>query len=145
MKTDDPLLFPEALVGWRSWDLKHGRLRSLTQSEEWPVGEELMARCGMNAHRCPNLNCVCGIYAKNTLAKLKSSSYMGSIFGQVSLWGRVLEAEDGFRAEFAYPKIIYVTYLNYKLVEPLSVYGVPVTVMNPYRRKATWRSANRNA
>jgi hypothetical protein len=31
--------------------------------------------------------------------------------------------------------VLYVSYLNYKMVEPLSVYGVPVKVANPYTRR----------
>jgi hypothetical protein len=32
----------------------------------------------------------------------------GSIYGEVSLWGSVVEHEAGFRAEFAYPQALYL-------------------------------------
>jgi hypothetical protein len=33
----------------------------------------------------------------------------GSIHGEVNLWGSVVEHEQGFRAEFAYPKTLYLS------------------------------------
>jgi hypothetical protein len=136
MNESDLPLFPEVRVGWRSWTLENGRLYSVTQRWVWPVGEELRAVCDIGHNRPPRLKCGCGIYALQTLHHLRSSAYFrNDVFGKVSLWGRVLEADDGYRAEFAYPKVLYVSYLNYKMVEPLSVYGVPVKVANPYTRR----------
>jgi hypothetical protein len=135
----DDLLFPEVFVGWRSWRVVNNRLVSLTHDEVWPVGDQLRANaklCG-GRHKAPNAKCrECGIYAKKSLNGLIRSGYFDhDAFGMVSLWGRVVDSTDGYRAEFAYPKTIYVTYMNLRLIEPLSVYGVPVKAVNPYKRK----------
>jgi hypothetical protein len=121
MSASDLPLYPEAIVGWRSWYVTDGRLSSLTFDHKWPVGKELVARCN----------------------ETKRSYFNGECFGQVALWGKVIEGEDGYRAEFAYPKALYVSYLNYRLVEPLSVYGVPVRVLNPYKKKVRVKRGNR--
>lgn len=132
MPKDIPL-YPNAFVGWRSWKIVNGRLVSLTSGFQWAVGKESKAFCDHARHRPPARDCSCGIYALKSLLLLKRSAYFSEdCFGQVSLWGRVLEAEDGYRAEFAYPKNLYVTYMNIRNIEPLSVYGVPVRLMNPY-------------
>lgn len=139
MNESDLPLYPEAIIGWRSWAVSGGRLTSLGFETRWPVGSELKARCSdmpNSQHRSPQQRCGCGIYALKSLKILRRSNYFGyECFGQVALWGRIIEGEDGYRAEFAYPKVIYVSYLNYKLVSPLAVYGVPVKVMNPYTKK----------
>lgn len=143
MSASDLPLYPDAIVGWRSWAVNNGRLTSLTFEFGWPVGKELDAIC-TDRHRCPSQRCQCGIYALKSLAILRKSSYFGyDCYGQVALWGKIIEGEDGYRAEFAYPKAIYVTYMNYRLVEPLSVYGVPVRVMNPYTQKVVSKRGNR--
>jgi hypothetical protein len=146
MDESDLPLYPEAIIGWRSWAVTGGRLTSLSFENKWPVGKEMKAKCSersahhKNVHRPPQQRCGCGVYALKSLKILRNSHYFGyECFGQVSLWGRIIEGDDGYRAEFAYPKAIYVTYLNYKLVEPLSVYGVPVMVFNPYTKKVVAR------
>jgi hypothetical protein len=144
MSASDLPLYPEAIVGWRSWYVTDGRLSSLTFDHKWPVGKELVARCNETKHRPPYQRCGCGVYALKSLEILRRSSYFnGECFGQVALWGKVIEGEDGYRAEFAYPKALYVSYLNYRLVEPLSVYGVPVRVLNPYKKKVRVKRGNR--
>ena len=34
----------------------------------------------------------------------------GSVFGEVSLWGSVIEPDAGYRAEFAYPKTLHLPF-----------------------------------
>lgn len=145
MSASDLPLYPEAIVGWRSWFVSGGRLSSLTFDHKWPVGKELTALCtDVKNHRPPQQRCGCGVYALKSLEILKTSSYFnGECFGQVALWGKVIEGENGYRAEFAYPKALYVSYLNYRMVEPLSVYGVPVKAMNPYKKKVRTKYGNR--
>jgi hypothetical protein len=141
MDESDLPLYPEAIIGWRSWAFTGGRLTSLAFENKWPVGKEMKATCTDSRKiGVPHQRCGCGIYALKSLKILRRSHYFGyECFGKVSLWGRIIEGDDGYRAEFAYPKVIYVTYMNYKLVEPLSVYGVPVMVFNPYKKKVVSR------
>ena len=62
-------------------------------------------------HDAPQFNCTCGIYATKNLDHLRRSQYWqyGSIHGEVFIWGSVVEHEQGFRAEFAYPKTLYLS------------------------------------
>lgn len=56
---------------------------------------------------CPTLNCTCGIYAGSLLSEVRQVSYARShlhlAFGIVQGWGRVVEHERGWRAEYARP------------------------------------------
>src|SRR5262249_52494701 len=67
------------------------------------------------------------------------------VFGQVSLWGRVVECEQGWRGQHAYPATVYVPTLaalrgRYRqqegpsqpaeaIAEALGAYGVPVELI----------------
>lgn len=106
--------YPEPLLGWRLWhvDRQH-RLASWSQSACWPERERLEARCRRILGRCgeaPGRGHRCGIYALRTRSLAESLlrelplPVAGTIaLGRVSLWGRVLENVDGWRAQFAYP------------------------------------------
>jgi DNA-binding CsgD family transcriptional regulator len=60
------------------------------------------ATCNLGrTHQAPQADCTCGIYAVKTAEQRMSS---GGIFGEVYLWGTVVEHERGWRAQFAYPK-----------------------------------------
>ena len=57
-------------------------------------------------HPSPVPGCTCGIYASSSLRNLVTSTPSMpavSAVGTVALWGRVIEHERGWRAEFAYP------------------------------------------
>jgi hypothetical protein len=56
---------------------------------------------------------------------------LGRALGEVSLWGRVIECERGFRASLAYPRRLYLPADGLhrrrgRLVDDLEAYGVPV-------------------
>jgi hypothetical protein len=57
--------------------------------------------------QCPALDCRCGIYAGTVLSEVRQVSYARShlhlVFGIVQGWGRVIEHECGWRAEYAQP------------------------------------------
>ncbi len=92
------------LIGCRSWNIVLTRegLRLLSSNTVWPVYERLVAVCSSGrTHIVPDRECMCGIYA------MKMGNHLpidGSIQGRVKLWGRFLEAQNGYRAEFAYPE-----------------------------------------
>lgn len=58
--------------------------------------------------------CPCGIYAvrepQDAAGYVANFADMGvpRAIGTVSLWGRVVEGEHGWRAEFAYPRRVYL-------------------------------------
>ncbi len=74
----------------------------------------------------PGEDCVCGIYALK--GRDMGSHYVSSAsaWGEVYLWGKVIEGEYGYRAQYAYPKTIETKQSD--LEGLLSEYGVPVTV-----------------
>ena len=83
----------------------------------------------------PHLTCMCGIYAYKEKPRLlheikNSCSGLRLVYGEINLWGKVIEHEDGYRAQFGYPKRLWCT----PAIEPLAgwigyVYGVPCEVM----------------
>lgn len=52
--------------------------------------------------------CMCGINAYKNRIAISPQATNPYIVGEVNLWGRVIEYEDGFRAQFAYPKKLAV-------------------------------------
>jgi len=53
----------------------------------------------------PHLKCTCGIYASKRLEHLHRPGYQRSlIYGQVLLWGTIVEHQRGWRAQYAYPQ-----------------------------------------
>lgn len=94
------------ITGYRSWRVEQGFLASY--GAIWPYNTVLIAKCGKEEHDddVPNLNCQCGIYAFRTP---QDSSYYSknvapvTVSGVVALWGKVIEHEDGYRAQYAYP------------------------------------------
>jgi hypothetical protein len=89
---------------------------------------------------------MCGIYAYKEKPRLlreignSSSGFIPHrqsleriarlVYGEINLWGKVIEHQDGYRAQFGYPKRLWCT----PAIEPLAgwigyVYGVPCEVM----------------
>jgi len=55
------------------------------------------------------LDCTCGVYAAKNITHLRQFGYEGrGISGEVYLWGAVVEHELGWRAQFAYPKTLFL-------------------------------------
>ena len=59
----------------------------------------------------PNEACSCGIYGAKSLDELVNEYKLSigdhTILGKVALWGKIIEHERGYRAEFAYPLGFY--------------------------------------
>ena len=127
--------FAEPLVAWRLWQVRpHAdeyRLESLTWHHVgWPAGERLEATCATHRGDAPTAGHECGIHALKTreLAEELLRRYAGVrrcyhasgsargegrrqrpiALGRVSLWGRILERERGFRAQYAYPYDLFL-------------------------------------
>jgi hypothetical protein len=146
----------EPIIGWRIWRISHRhdetRLASLVYRAEWPVHEPLHAQCGAptlglglvrRRHEAPSSNCACGVYAARW--ELLSPEIKRNLFGrkprfvigEVALWGTVVEADLGWRAEFAYPQRLYVPLRQrgrpleeFKLATDLAAYGVIVELFD---------------
>ena len=112
----------EPLIGWRVWNLvmhRAGREPALRPAAaglgEWFPRHPYRAACAragavgsmlQGQHPTPVAACTCGIYASSTLRTLVTSTPSMpavSAVGTVALWGRVIEHERGWRAQFAYP------------------------------------------
>ena len=110
------------IVGWRYWNLdEEGVLKSTVVEDHWEPKSPKAAICrplpGQLDHKhvphpSPHASCTCGCYAAKDLESLRRIVrfiYTNRlIVGEVSLWGRVIPAQHGFRAEFAYPKKLFV-------------------------------------
>ncbi len=109
----------EALTGWRVWwCYPDGQLGSLLFNSLWVPRVPLEATCDESDHPAPGADCGCGVYA----VKQESDLNLGGralqrhdpflpallpVWGSVRLWGRVMEHEIGWRAQFAYPSELW--------------------------------------
>ena len=102
-------IFP--IVGCRVWRWDETGLKSVN-SIPWQPGRALAATCAQpSTHESPQGDCRCGVYAAKTFDGLRRMRYTESerwIRGEVFMWGRMVEHEDGWRAQFAYPKSLIV-------------------------------------
>jgi hypothetical protein len=115
------------------------RLRSLTQPEFWPMRTRMESVCGRgpSAHPYsagPEADCECGIWAfrahlsaERTLLDYAHSGRLLAL-GPVSLWGRLIEQELGWRAQFAYPLELEIYGASEEVAADLgAAYGIEAT------------------
>jgi hypothetical protein len=105
----------DVVMAYRAWRMSGDRLISCTCDCEWRPRERMDARCNNNVShvRVPAWDCKCGFYAYKTASALAASEYVGlpqglTVQGRVALWGRVIHHALGYRAEYAYPQILYL-------------------------------------
>src|SRR4051812_13449700 len=107
----------EPIRAWRVWRASidgvagQATLHSLADRwTPWRPGETLEARCPSGAHLAPSAECTCGVYAHKTRkAAIKHARMVsGAILGEVELWGKVVEHEHGYRAQYARPRALWV-------------------------------------
>jgi hypothetical protein len=135
--------YVEPTIGWRTWGLvRDGGVTLLSSplfGENWHPRVAFVATC-YRRHRVPDERCGCGVYALRTARE--AAQYAGDplavldrALGSVSLWGRVIECELGWRASHAYPQQILVPARDPTgelfpdlgdVLARLSVYGLPV-------------------
>lgn len=120
----------QPIIGWRIWrthisphdPLLFSLFSCPTFSFHWRPGRKFVAQhdidLGGDCRGLVNSNCSCGIYAfKDFLRafsylvgirhRLQSDSFDVAV-GTVSLWGKVIECERGYRAQYAYPRHVYL-------------------------------------
>ena len=116
----------EPIMAYRAWRIaSSGVLLSCTCDCIWKPRERMYAICNIADHEAgaPAWRCYCGLYAYKTLAALRASNYMEAsaapalfkhppgaltVSGRVALWGRVVDHELGYRAEYAYPQVLHL-------------------------------------
>jgi hypothetical protein len=107
------------IIGYRIWQWDAAGLKSLN-GELWLPRQPISAVCRANARgyisglskpaahdaaELPSLKCTCGVYAAKSREHLNRCGYSKfAVRGEVFMWGRVVEHQRGWRAEFAYPK-----------------------------------------
>ncbi|MDD7941214.1 hypothetical protein PHK61_22605 [Actinomycetospora lutea] len=101
------------VVGFRLWLLGGARtapdLRSPAVAATWAPRTAMVAACPRGCARPPGWDCGCGLYATSVLDRLLVPAVGdGVLLGCVALWGRVVEADQGWRAEYAYPLALLV-------------------------------------
>lgn len=100
----------------------------------WPEYQEMRARCTRNrntTHPAPEEGCTCGIYAYDKPDHWDLGR-RPQLYGEVFMWGRVLICKTGYRAEYAYPKQLFMPmsatpHHDQNVAAALSdKYGIPV-------------------
>jgi hypothetical protein len=108
--------------GWRVWHVGRQRgaavLTSVTFGVIWPSRKPMRAHCihawargaDLVDHNAPGWSHTCGIYALDDLERTNAWGAQGPkrVVGGVSLWGRLIVAEHGYRAEYAYPHDLWI-------------------------------------
>jgi hypothetical protein len=104
--TDAPDL-AAPVAGWRVWfvgeDADGPSLVSPVAATVWPPRRATTASCRTGCPDPPSWSCACGLYATAHLDRLRPMFGLGTVLGCTALWGRVVEATDGWRAEHGYP------------------------------------------
>jgi len=124
----------EPVVGWRVWNVWDAAdgpvlLPAGSGSDAWPRRRPLEARCsvprvltGRRArHEAPGIDCRCGVYASASLDVVTRewpAWPSPPVVGRVSLWGRTIAHERGWRARFAYPVRLRLVCIVCAWIEP---------------------------
>jgi len=79
----------EALVGWRSWEVKdYGSLLSMNFAMQWKPDEPLVARCPQEmCSEVPTTFHTCGVYAVDDRNYIPAVEGNGTVVGTVYGWG----------------------------------------------------------
>jgi hypothetical protein len=132
----------EALVGWKAWKIRKVSIAGINLgmllysqhdvNTPWYPDKAYEAKCqsGRGCTAVPAEKDSCGIYAAG---KVESVLSYGTIVGEVSGWGRYVRGEDGWRAQYAYPKAFHLIPGQEDLIDALKVYHVPIYVQQPLR------------
>jgi len=101
----------EPIVAWRAWALTGHRdgtellLRPVAgRSRPWRPMEPAEAACKhARLHGAPNVDCSCELHGTHDVEILRRTR-CPAVLGRVAFWGRVIEHELGYRAQFGYPQ-----------------------------------------
>jgi preprotein translocase subunit YajC len=149
------------IVGYRVWQWDAVGLKSLN-GEKWFAHQPLSAVCradacgsisGLskvthNSAKLPSFGCTCGIYAARTIQHLRQCGYKRfGVHGEVYLWGTVVEHDRGWRAQFAYPKTLFLaanaipfslSEINDRL-KTLTEFGTDIFLLHDGEKVALWK------
>jgi len=104
-----------------------------------------------NPAELPYFSCTCGVYAAKTIEHLHQCGYKKfGVHGEVYLWGKAVEHERGWRAQYAYPKTLFLaadtmpfslSEINSRLTD-LSEFGTDIFLLHDGERVALWKSGS---
>jgi len=143
--------FVEPLLGWRAWKVwaplsgSDGcpGFSSVILDTPWAPRRRFSAEhsfdLGAKCRGLLGLDCSCGVYAFNDpleafvyLMRVRDRLLGMSVevaIGTVSLWGKVVECELGYKAEYAYPHHLYLPASFARFLPSVSsAFGVPAGV-----------------
>jgi hypothetical protein len=132
-----PDVIGEPVVAWRTWFVvpEHKtsgalRLQSIVYGDIWEPRVEHEAECRpgtsrvydseKSIHVAPDDEHSCGIYAVDTPEQVdayyRSGGYTARyewmeiwrVVGTVAMWGKIVPGSNGYRSQYAYPKMIQV-------------------------------------
>jgi hypothetical protein len=152
------------VVGYRVWQWDAVGLKSLN-GELWVPGQRLSAVCRADTRgsitgltkathepsELPSQKCTCGAYAAKTVEHIYKCGYgRFGVQGEVYLWGRVVEHERGWRAEFAYPKTLILVPaaipFSFSAIEArlktLTAFGTDIFILRDQERVALWMNGS---
>jgi hypothetical protein len=161
--TPEPLALP--LVGFRRWGCRKGGLYSgifvagrfvpnpalamiapRAIPVPWPADHDRNAKCfALGGHDAPHASCGCGYSAYYALPDEPDLPAPEASWGAVIAWGRVVECERGFRAEFARPLALLDRRSpldrregGQRLVRAADHYGIPLLEADELVAYAAW-------
>ncbi|MCL5669707.1 MAG: hypothetical protein M1423_00145 [Acidobacteria bacterium] len=143
--------FVQPLVGWRAWKVWAPRtgsapcpvFSSVILDTSWVPRRRFTAEhsfdLGAKCHGLLKLDCSCGVYAFKD--PIEAFIYMMQVrdrllgmsvevaLGSVNLWGRVVDCESGYKAQYAYPCHFYLpaSFARF-LPEVGSAFGIPTGI-----------------
>lgn len=136
----DGLLLSAYGTRWQPYQALEGKHAFTAHSWDWEAGKRKPECPGTPCDgHIPNLAPKCGIYGFKTADALRkqwtdASWLTGSeIIGAVWFWGRVVEHEFGYRAQFAYPAY-FLHGIDCDAAAVAKTYGVD------YREDPSWKS-----
>lgn len=97
-----PRIRPGEITAIRAWVVENGLLHSTYMDTYWKPGE-IMRASAVSPHFGE------GIHAFKTLERARDEYDWADVYGEVSLWGDVIEFEHGWKAEYAKVTKIYYT------------------------------------
>ena len=111
----------------------------------WPTDGDRVAKCfALRGHEAPYRDCNCGWSAYYALAAEPEMPAPECVWGAVVAWGRIVECESGFRAQFARPLAL----LEYRHPDDLrqgrraavaaEAYGIPLLERDELIAYARW-------
>lgn len=148
------------VVGYRVWQWDAAGLKSLN-GEPWVASTHLSASCksgsrgfisglsnfSHDSDQTPHPSCTCGVYAAKTLERVRQGYSRFGLYGEVLLWGTIVEHERGWRAQYAYPKsfVLAPHALPFSMsmidarLETLIAFGTDIFIIRDDERVPLWK------